>query len=193
MEDRETMKTVKMLRTVRILGILALGAGLLAAPTMVMAADMDLSVQMGEVAPDFTSLATSGRTISLSEQAGSPVLMAFWSDWCSLEKTELSFIKQVQESYPDVQVIIVDSESEKPSIKTLSRIWNTLEEWNIQAQVVVDKGLEVTSLYEVTTLPTSLVIDPSGRIVHRQANYFKGAGEEVKASLDRAYSISMVK
>lgn len=183
----------KLFRTLRMLGILALGAGILAAPATLTAADLDLSVQIGKAAPDFTSLATSGRTITLSEQAGSPVLMAFWSDWCSLEKTELSFLKQVQESYPDVQVIIVNSESKKPSIRTLSRIWNTLEEWDIQAQVVVDRGLEVTNLYEVTSLPTSLVIDPSGRIVHRQANYFKGAGEEVRASLDRAYSLSMVK
>ena len=176
-----------------IIGILALGAGFLAAPATVMAGELDHSSQMGKVAPDFTSLATTGRLFSLSEQAGSPVLLAFWSDWCSLERTELSFLSKVQESYPDVQLIIVDAESKKPSIKTLSRIWNTLEEWNIDAAVVVDRGLEVTKLYEVETLPTSLVIDPSGRIVHRQANYFKGAGEEVRASLDRAASMSMVK
>jgi thiol-disulfide isomerase/thioredoxin len=136
---------------------------------------------------------TTGRNFSLSEHAGNPILLAFWSDWCSLEKTELSFLKKVQDSYPDVQLVIVDSESKKPSIRTLSRIWNTLEEWDIQASVVIDRGLEVTSLYDVRSLPTSLVIDPSGRIVHRQANYFKGADEEVRASLDRAYSLSMVK
>ena len=187
------MKLGKHGKIFKILGILVLGAGLLTAPAVATAGNMDLAAQMGKVAPDFTSLVTTGRTLSLSEQAGNPVLLAFWSDWCSLEKTELSFLKNVQESYPEVQLIIVDSVSKKPSIRTLSRIWNTLDEWGIQAHVVVDRGLEVTNLYDVKSLPTSLVIDPSGRIVHRQANYFKGADEEVRASLDRVYSISMVK
>ena len=187
------MITARILRIPVIIGIIALGVGLLAAPTLATAGSVDYSAQMGKVAPDFTSLSTSGKFFSLSEQAGSPVLLAFWSDWCSLERTELSFLSKVQKNYPDVQIIIVDAESKKPSIKTLSRIWNTLEEWNIDAAVVVDRGLAVTQLYEVETLPTSLVIDPSGRIVHRQANYFKGAGEEVRASLDRASSMSMFK
>jgi peroxiredoxin len=192
------MKPGKYGKITKIMGILVLGAGLIAAPILMApvvatAADVNLAAQIGKVAPDFTSLVTTGQTFSLSEQAGSPVLLAFWSDWCSLEQTELSFLKKVQDSYPDVQIISVDSESKKPSIRTLARIWNTLEEWNIKASVVVDRGLEVTSLYDVRSLPTSLVIDPSGRIVHRQANYFKGADEEVRASLDRATSISMLK
>ncbi|MDT8396751.1 MAG: TlpA disulfide reductase family protein [bacterium] len=148
---------------------------------------------VGEPAPDFSSLATSGRQFSLSENSGRPVLLSFWSPWCSFERQELSFLKAVNERYPDVLIAIVDAESGTPSIRSLTMISRSLEEWGIDARVIVDKGLEVTELYNITTLPTSMVIDPTGRIVHWQANYFKGADAEVNASLDRVYSVSMVK
>ncbi len=187
------MKLIENGKLLKIFCLVAVSACLVIAPGTVLAGDATLPSGIGQVAPDFTSFSTTGRTFSLSEQAGNPILLAFWSDWCSLEKTELSFLSSVQEQYPDVQIVIVDAESKRPTIRTLSRIWKTLDEWNINAAVVVDRGLEVTSLYDVDALPTSLVIDPTGRIVHRQSNYFKGADDEVKASLDRVYSISLLK
>jgi peroxiredoxin len=187
------MKLIKNGKLLKTLCLLAVSACLLIAPGTVLAGGGTLSAEIGQGAPDFTSLSTTGRAFTLSEQTGSTVLLTFWSDWCSLEKTELEFLSSVKERYPDVHIVIVDSESHKPTIRTLSLIRRSLEEWGIEASVIVDKGLKVTSLYEVEALPTSLVIDPTGRIVHRQPNFFKGADDEVTASLDRVYSISMLK
>jgi peroxiredoxin len=187
------MKLIKNGKLLKTLCLLAVSACLLIAPGTVLAGNSTLSAEIGQVAPDFTSLTTDGRAFSLSEQAGRPVLLTFWSDWCSFEKTELGFLSTVKQLYPDVLIVIVDSEGDKPSIRTLSQIMRSLNEWGIEASVIVDKGLKVTSLYEVDALPTSLVIDPTGRIVHRQSNFFKGADDEVKASLDRVYSVSMLK
>jgi peroxiredoxin len=187
------MKLIQNGKLLKTFCLLAISACLLIAPGTVLAGSGTLSAEIGQVAPDFKSLTTNGRAFSLSEQAGQPVLLTFWSDWCSLEKTELGFLSRIKELYPDVLIVIVNSEADKPSIRTLAHILRSLNEWEIEASVIVDRGLEVTRLYEVDTLPTSLVIDPTGRIVHRQPNFFKGADDEVTASLDRVYSISMLK
>ena len=183
------MKSVRILDFGKtgILTLLVLGCLLLAVPCFAG------GPTVGDTAPDFSSLSTSGRFFELSGIEGKPVLLSFWSDWCSSERQELSFLKKVSERYPDVVIAIVDSESGNPSIRSLTRIWSSLAEWDIRAKILIDKDLEVTGLYNVTALPTSMLIDPSGKITYRQPNFFNGDMDEVSASLDRAVSVSLLK
>ena len=148
---------------------------------------------VGDTAPDFSSLSTSGRFFELSRIEGKPVLLSFWSDWCSSERQELSFLKKVSERYPEVVIAIVDSQSGSPNIRSLTRIASSLAEFGIGAKILVDRGLEVTGLYKVTALPTSMLIDPSGKITYREANFFKSDIDKVSATLDRAVSISYMR
>ena len=148
---------------------------------------------VGEMAPDFSSLSTSGSFFELSGSEGKPVLLSFWSDWCSSERQELNFLKKVNQRYPEVVIAIVDSKPGTPSIRSLTRIASSLAEWGIGAKILIDRDLEITGLYDVTALPTSMLIDPLGRIAYRQANFFKSDMDKVSTSLDRAVSVSFLK
>lgn len=181
-------KTITMdnLRTC-IFSMLFLGLLLAAIPCFAQ------SPNVGDAAPDFSSLSTSGRFFELSEIEGRPVLLSFWSDWCSSERQELTFLKKVSDRYPDVVIAIIDSESGAPNIRSLTRIASSLAEFGISAKILVDRDLEVTGLYNVTALPTSMLIDSSGKIAYRQANFFKSDVDQVSATLDKAVSISFLK
>lgn len=148
---------------------------------------------VGDAAPGFNSLSTSGRFFELSESEGKPVLLSFWSDWCSSERQELNFLKKVSERYPQVVIAIVDAKPGTPSIRSLARISGALAEWGIGAKILVDRNLQITGLYNITALPTSMVIDPGGRIAYRQSNFFNSDRDEVSAYLDKAASVSMLK
>jgi peroxiredoxin len=148
---------------------------------------------VGDTAPDFSTLSTSGRIFELSGIEGKTVLLSFWSDWCSSERQELNFLRKVGQRYPEVVIVIVDSESGTPSIRSLTRIATSLAEWGIGAKILIDRGLEVTGLYNVTALPTSMLIDPLGRIAYRQPDFFKSNMDEVSASLDSVVSVSYLK
>lgn len=179
--------SIKDFGKTRIMMLLVIGCLMIAAPCLAG------GPAVGDTAPDFSSLSTSGRFFELSGVEGQTLLLSFWSDWCSSERQELSFLKKVSERYPDVVIAIVDAESGKPSIRSLTRIASSLAEWGIAAKILVDRDLEVTGLYNVTALPTSMLIDPSGKITYRQSNFFNGDLDKVSASLDRAASISLLK
>jgi peroxiredoxin len=183
------MKSVRILDfgKIQMLTAIVLGCLLIAMPCFAG------GPTVGDTAPDFSSLSTSGRFFDLSGIEGKSVLLSFWSDWCSSERQELDFLKTVTERYPDVVIAIVDSNPGTPSIRSLTRIASSLAEWGIGAKILVDRDLEVTGLYNVTALPTSMLIDPSGKITYRQPNFFNGDTDEVSASLDRAVSVSLLK
>ncbi|MCJ7499483.1 TlpA family protein disulfide reductase [bacterium] len=177
--------TLNFCKTMKLAGIV-LGCFLIAVPCFAGGSSV------GDTVPDFSSLSTSGRFFDLSGIEGKSVLLSFWSDWCSSERQELTFLKRVSDRYPEVVIVIVDSESGIPSIRSLTRIARSLAEWDIDAKILVDRDLEVTGLYNVTALPTSLLIDSSGTIAYRQPNFFNSDTDGVNASLDRAVSVSFL-
>ena len=169
-----------------IMTAIFVGCVLLAAPSIAG------GPSVGDAAPDFSSLSTSGRFFELSDIGGKPILLSFWSDWCSSERQELNFLKKVSERYPEVVIAIVDAESGTPSIRSLTRIASSLAEYGVGAKILVDRGLEVTGLYNVTALPTSMLIDPTGKITYRQPNFFNSDMDEISSSIDRAVSVSFL-
>lgn len=182
------MKSVRILNfgKIKTLTVIVLGCLLVAMPCFAG------GPAVGDTAPDFSSLSTSGSFFELSGIEGKPVFLSFWSDWCSSERQELNFLKKVNERYPEVVIAIVDAQTGKPSIRSLTRIAGSLAEFGIGAKLLVDIDLEVTGLYNVTALPTSILIDPSGKIAYRQPNFFNSDMDEVRASLDRAFSVSLL-
>lgn len=182
------MKNVRTLGTVKTKFMVLLVVVVLAAAAPCFAG----GTSVGDTAPDFTSLSTSGRFFELSQIEGQPVLLSFWSDWCSSERQELNFLRKVSERYPDVVIAIVDAKPGAPSIRSLTRISSALAEWGIGAKILVDRNLQITGLYNVTVLPTSLLIDPRGKIAYRQPNFLNSDRDAVSKSLDKASSISML-
>ena len=148
---------------------------------------------VGEAAPDFSSLSTSGRYFEFSKVDGKPVLLSFWSDWCSSERQELQFLKKVTDSYPEVVIAIVASESGTPSIRSLTRISMSLAEWGVGAKILIDRDHKITGLYNVTSLPTSVLIDPVGKIAYSSPSFFNSDMDEISESLNMASSFSLLK
>jgi thiol-disulfide isomerase/thioredoxin len=181
----KSAKLVNLYKTKTLTGII-LGCLLIAVPCLAG------GPMVGDAAPDFSSLSTSGRFFDLSGSEGKTVLLSFWSDWCSSERQELTFLKRVSDRYPEVVIAIVDSESGTPTIRSLTRISRSLAEWDIEAKILIDRDLKVTGLYNVTALPTSLLIDSSGTIAYRQPNFFNSDTDGVSESLDRAVSVSFL-
>ena len=48
----------------------------------------------GDVAPDFTAQTLDGKTVSLSDFRGKPVVLNFWASWCNPCRKEFPLFRQ---------------------------------------------------------------------------------------------------
>lgn len=146
---------------------------------------------VGQRAPDFSLFSTSGEKFHLSERQGRTVLMTFWSTWCSRSSDELAFLKKNAELYPSLEIAVVYSGDPKPDIRSLVYIKQVIDEWDLPASILVDRGQKVWELFGVKALPTSFIIDPNGVLAYGASNFYSSSPDELNTLLGRMSALSM--
>ena len=116
-------------------------------------------------APDFTLKSRDGDNLRLSEERGNIVIVNFWASWCGPCREELPEFEALYQNYADMGVTVyavnVDDQSEKAN--------KLLEDISVSFPVLYDPDGEVSELYDVSAMPTTVMIDRDGvaRLMHK--------------------------
>lgn len=135
------------------------------------------------LAPDFTLKSRSGENLRLAEQRGNIVLINFWASWCGPCREELPKFEAMQQQYQDlgftVFAVNVDDDPDKADV--------LLDDIDVSFPVLFDPKGDVSKLYDISAMPTTVVVDRNGnaRLTHEGYR----SGDEVK--YDKAVKLLM--
>lgn len=118
------------------------------------------AVEIGANAPDFSLSDTNGKTVNLSEFKGKVVILDFFASWCPPCKQEIPDFIELERTYggKDFSVIGV-------ALVSADEAGEFAGKMGINYPVLVDDG-KVSELYgPIRSIPTTFIIDKSGRIV----------------------------
>jgi len=116
-------------------------------------------------APEFTLDRLDGERFSLAGARGRPVVLNFWATWCGPCRIETPVKKRLHEELGEGGLIVgVNLTTSEGSVGDVQRY---VEELDIEYPVVLDSTGRVQQLYGVRGTPTTYIIDPDGRVVHR--------------------------
>lgn len=117
---------------------------------------------------DFTLTDQFGNTHTLSDYKGKTVFLNFWATWCPPCRAEMPDIQKIYETYDtegDEALIVLGvagpnmgGEQSEEGIKAF------LEEAGYTYPVVMDTTGELFSSYQITSFPTTFMIDKEGNI-----------------------------
>lgn len=127
------------------------------------------STQPGGIAPDFTLLSRTGNSIRLSDYRGKHVFLEFWGSWCGVCRMMSPRLIAFNRALPsDSSVVITGIACDEASKENWEK---AVEEDNLNWIQVIEENkpgkLSVSRQYAIDGYPTSLLIDPKGRIVLR--------------------------
>jgi peroxiredoxin len=115
-----------------------------------------------QYAPDFSAVDQNGRAIRLSSFRGRVVLLNFWATWCNPCRVETRWFSEFEKEYGDQGLTVVGVSVDEGGWDAVRPF---LQQFGVQYPVLIgDDGL--MKLYGgVDSLPTTLMIDRSGRVV----------------------------
>lgn len=121
------------------------------------------------VAPAFSQPALNGGgTISLAQHRGRPVLLNFWASWCPPCRHEMPDLVAFAKAHPKLDVVglaVTDVPSDSRSFA--KKVGATFP-------LGIDRSGSAASDFGVVGLPTTVIIDPQGRVAATVAGPLRG-------------------
>lgn len=170
MQFRPTSNFVHL--TLTVLALLAL---------TVMLSNANAAGSEDDTAPDFTLAQRNGPNLRLSEQRGDIVLLNFWASWCGPCRQELPAFEALYQKYAGmgVNVLAVNVDDAPRKAEVL------LNDIAVSFPVLFDSSGDISELYQVAAMPTTVMIDRDGkvRLVHK--GYQQGDEQKYEMAIKR--------
>jgi peroxiredoxin len=124
-------------------------------------------------APAFNARDLEGRSVSLAAlRARGPVLIDFWATWCTPCRAALVELEDWRRRYGPRGLAIVAVSVDGP--RNLAKVRPYVSRLRVGYPVVIDDDGRLQELYQVTELPTAVLVDTAGRIVGTRVGYRRG-------------------
>lgn len=112
----------------------------------------------GKKAPDVQLKTIHGKKINPAEMKGKIVLLNFWFAACKPCITEIPSLNELQQQYKSKNVVVISVSTDKKEVAA------KLAKDKKMRYAVVAEGQQVASKMQVSTYPTSFLIDKQGVI-----------------------------
>jgi len=134
------------------------------------------AVGVGEGAPAFSLATSRGDTVTLDKLRGQVVYVDFWASWCGPCKRSFPWMNELTQRYGDKGFTIVAVNVDKKR-EDAERF---LAQLPAQFTVVYDAAGTTPAAYAAKAMPSSYLIDRSGKIVMVE----QGFRDEQKAAVE---------
>lgn len=145
--------------------------------------DGAITTQTGTVAKPFTQRKANGDLVRLSDYQGKYVLLDFWASWCGPCRKEHPDLLKAYRLFKDknFEIVSISLDNNKEAwVKAIAKdglLWPNVSDL---------KGMqnEVAILYGVQSIPANFLIDPDGKIIHKNFS-----GKELSDILNKLIGI----
>jgi len=124
-------------------------------------------------APDFALRSLEGPNLRLQEQRGRVVMVNFWATWCGPCRVEMPHLARLYDKYrgSGFQLLGINIDEDPHQAAT------TATKLGLRFPVLLDSEKRVSKLYDLSTMPSTVLIDRNGRVRYIHRGYRDGYEE----------------
>lgn len=140
------------------------------------AGKVEESPEVDAKAPTFQLQSLKGKTFSVANAEGKPLVINFWNSWCRPCKEETPELVKLYKKYKgkfQLYGVNITSNDKKAAVKLFS------EDYHMNYPILLDKSGDVGDMYRVQAMPTTFFVNKDGIIVAKLVGY-QGPGVMTK-------------
>ncbi|SDR86205.1 Peroxiredoxin [Paenibacillaceae bacterium GAS479] len=147
----------KTVQIIIFLGVLLLGGYAISKTLFVSKEDF---VRPGDKPPAFTLATTDGRTVSLADYEGKPVVVNFWGSFCPPCVREMPEFQRQYDKWKSegLEILAINLSEDDLTVK------NFVEGKNLTYPILRDVNEETEKRYRLRSYPTTFFIKPDGTL-----------------------------
>jgi peroxiredoxin len=147
---------------------LAIGGALAVAARAAMPA-----VALSSSAPDFTLRTMGGPNMRLQEQRGRVVMINFWATWCGPCRQEMPQLSKLYDKYRASGFVLMGVNVDDDTRNAV----DVAGKLGVTFPVLLDTDKTVSKLYDLSTMPSTVLIDRDGKVRYFHRGYLNGYEE----------------
>ena len=146
--------------------------------------DYGYIVKIGQQAPDFSAVTTSGKAVHLSDLKGKVIMLQFTASWCSVCRKEMPHIEaDIWEKYkddPNFALYGIDLDEPKETVEKYAR------QIPVSYPLLLDPAGKIFYSYaeKGAGVTRNVIIDKTGKIVYMTRLYKEDEFNEMKGVID---------
>jgi peroxiredoxin len=143
------------------------------------AATTSSAIAPQSTAPDFTLHAMSGPNLRLKEQRGRVVMVNFWATWCGPCRQEMPQLNRLYSKYKSSGFVLLGVNVDDDAGKAAE----LAAKLGVTFPVLLDTDKTVSKLYDVSTMPSTVIIDREGNVRYVHRGYLSGYEENYEKQI----------
>ena len=154
----------------------------LLAPALFAIPAVALALAAGDAAPPLRLETAAGRTVDLAQLRGKAVYVDFWASWCSPCKRSCPWMNEMLAKYGvrGLEIVAVNVDRKREDAERF------LAAAPAQFTVVYDASGSVPATWQVKAMPTSYLIDATGKVVFVESGFRDERKGEVEERIRQA-------
>ena len=143
-------------------------------------------IKEGDPAPLFSGQTIDNRRIDFAQLKGKKVvILDFWSIYCASCIEEMPRLIELHNEFKDKGLVVIGVNLDSFGTHRVVKFMDGMEN-KIVFPVIIDKTRQVATSFNAMVLPTTLVIDASGKVRFYHVGYKPGDEKKLRAVVAQA-------
>ena len=161
----------------------ACGAKEAPAPVQEPSAPASRTVEVGKLAPSYTASWLDGSTFDLAAERGNVVMLNLWATWCGPCRYEIPELDRLHARYSSRRFKVIGVSVDEGPVEEVRKF---VADQKMTYPVALDPQGRLAMLFETTVLPTTAIIDRTGKVVWKSAGIVDVNDTEMLKALESA-------
>ena len=140
-------------------------------------------VDVGSMMPAYTAASLDGTTFDVSAEKGNVMLINLWATWCGPCRFEIPELQKLHDANASRRFKVVGVSVDEGEPKVVQEF---VAEQKMTYPVVHDPEGKLAVLFDTSILPTSVIVDRTGKVVWKHLGIVSSTDAKMLEALDTA-------